>query len=176
MANLPKTSDPAHAHLAARLAKEGQETSDGGDNNGADETDALPPSVREGRSKYQPNYDFTIDLPEGEEGENTIAFLLHMEQGQLIEAKRDFTVSDTGNVAVEYEDNGHPSGIARTRSVWWGILLNGEKYNGEAIVLIRTERLKEICRPYYGTARDVSGGDNGSARMILLPVEELLAP
>ena len=53
--------------------------------------------------------------------------------------------------------------------------MNGNKYNGEVIVLIRTERLKEIARKYRDTKRDVSGGDDGKAKMILLPVEELMS-
>lgn len=125
---------------------------------------------------YKPDYDFKLDLPKGEESERTIAFLLYMADGDLIEAKRDFKVSDTGNVAIEYEFRGKPSGIAKTKAAWWAILLNGNKYNGEVIVLIRTARLKELARAYKRTARDVSGGDNGEARMILFPVEELMSP
>ena len=124
---------------------------------------------------YKPDYDFKTDLPKGEEGERTIAFLLHMDDGDLIEAKRDFRVSDSGNVAIEYECNGKPSGIAKTKAVWWAILLDGENYNGEVIVLIRTERLKEIARKYYGTGNDVFGGDNEKARMIILPLRELMS-
>lgn len=125
--------------------------------------------------KYQPAYDFSVDLPEGEMGENTIAFLLHMNDGDLVEVKRDFRVSDTGNVAVEYEDNGHKSGIARTKALWWAIYLNGDNYQGEVFVIMKTERLKQLCRPHHGTWRDVVGGDFGKTKMILLPVEELLA-
>ena len=124
---------------------------------------------------YKPDYDFKVDLPKGEESERTIAFLLYMNDGDLIEAKRDFIVSNTGNVAIEYECRGKPSGIAKTKAAWWAILLNGNKYNGEVIVLIRTERLKEIARKYRDTERDVSGGDDGKAKMILLPVEELMS-
>ena len=63
---------------------------------------------------YEPDYDFKLDLPKGEESERTIAFLLYMNDGDLIEAKRDFIVSNTGNVAIEYECKGKPSGIAKT--------------------------------------------------------------
>ena len=125
---------------------------------------------------YKPDYDFKLDLPKGEESERTIAFLLYMNDGDLIEAKRDFIVSNTGNVVIEYECRGKPSGIATTKAVWWAILLNGNKYNGEVIVLIRTERLKEIARKHKGTERDVWGGDDGKARMIKLPVGELMSP
>ena len=125
---------------------------------------------------YKPDHDFELDLPKGEETERTIAFLLHMKDGEFIEAKRDLYVSTTGNVAIEYECRGKPSGISTTRAQWWAILLNGKKYDGEVVVLIRTERLKAIARNYIGTKRDIEGGDNKEARMILLPVQELMSP
>lgn len=124
---------------------------------------------------YKSEYDFKLDLPKGEETERTIAFLLNMQDGDFIEVKRDFKVSDTGNIAIEYECRGKPSGIAKTKAIWWAILLNGKKYNGEFIALIKTERLRSIARKHIGTKRDVLGGDNKNARMILLPVKELLA-
>jgi len=123
---------------------------------------------------HKPDYDFVLDLPKGEESERTIAFLLYMQDGDFIEVKRDYLVSDTGNVAIEYACDGEKSGIAKTKATWWAILLNGSKYNGECIVIIKTERLRSIARKYFGTKRDVSGGDNNKARMILLPVKELL--
>lgn len=123
---------------------------------------------------HKSDYDFEIDLPKGEESERTIAFLLYMQHGDLIEAKRDYIVSNTGNIAIEYEYDGEPSGIAKTKAVWWAIHLNGNKYNGECILIIKTGRLRSIARKYIGTARDKMGGDDKKARMILLPVKELL--
>ena len=124
---------------------------------------------------HKPDYDFKLDLPKGEEAERTIAFLLNMQDGDLIEVKRDFIVSDTGNIAIEYECRDEPSGIATTRAAWWAILLDGLDYNGAVIVLIRTGRLKAIARKlYHLEGRVVPGGDNGSAKMVLLPVGDLL--
>ncbi len=123
---------------------------------------------------HEPNYDFEIDLPRGQEAEQTIAFLLHMNNGDFIEVKRDSYVSESNNVAIEYQCKNKPSGIASTEAAWWVIMLNGERYNGEVIVLIKTERLKSIARKYLGTKRDISGGDKKYARMILVPVKELL--
>jgi hypothetical protein len=123
---------------------------------------------------YKPDYDFAIDLPQGEEAESTIAFLLHMQNGDLIEVKRDMWVSKTGNVAIEYEYKGKPSGIAATRALWWAILLNGDAYAGEVFVILKTERLKQIARRYFGSERDKACGDNMQARAIMLPVTDLL--
>lgn len=124
---------------------------------------------------HKPDYDFVLDLPKGDESERTIAFLLYMHDGDFIEAKRDYVVSDTGNIAIEYEFAGRKSGIAKTKAVWWAIHLNGSRYNGECIVIIKAERLRSIARKYFGTSRDVHGGDRNKAKMILLPVKELLS-
>ena len=124
---------------------------------------------------HKPDYDFVLDLPKGQESERTIAFLLYMQDGDFIEVKRDYIVSDTGNIAIEYKYDGKKSGIAKTKAVWWAIHLNGSKYNGECIVIIKTDRLRSIARKYIGKPKkDVSGGDNNKARIILLPVKELL--
>jgi len=125
--------------------------------------------------KKQPHYDFKVDLPDGEEAERTVAFLLHLEDGDLIEVKRDFEVTKTGNVAIEYECRGKKSGIATTKAAWWAIYLNGEYYSGEAIILIKTDRLKGICRKYLKTKRDIAMGDNKTAKGIIIPVKELLS-
>ena len=125
---------------------------------------------------YKPDYDFKLDLPKGEEAEQKIASLLHMNDGGLVEVKRDFLVSNTGNVAIEYECRGKPSGIAKTKAKWWAIMMDGELYNGEIIVLISVVRLKNIAREYLGTKQDVWGGDDGKARMVLVPIERLVSP
>ena len=124
---------------------------------------------------YKPDYDFKLDLPKGEEAEKTISHLLHMTDGDLVEVKRDFKVSDTGNVAIEYECRGKPSGIAITKAKWWATMMDGEIYKGELIVLIRVGRLKRIAKKYKNTRRDIWGGDEGRARMVLVPIEELVS-
>ncbi len=121
-------------------------------------------------------YDFVLDLPKGEESERTVAFMLYMKDGSYIEVKRDFIVSDSGNVAIEYEHNGKPSGIAITKATWWAIHLDGPKYNGETIVFIKTGRLFYLAQKYRRTDRDKTGGDNKNTKIITLPVNDLMSP
>jgi len=39
---------------------------------------------------------------------------------------------------------------------------------------MKAEALKDKCRKYLGTRRDVVGGDNNTSKGILLPVYELV--
>ncbi len=121
------------------------------------------------------NYDFDLDLVVGEEAEDLVAWLRIELAKRTIEVKRDIYVAKSGNVAIEYKSRGKPSGIAVSIAAWWAIVLDGPGYEMEQIVFIRLERLKRKCRKYFGAkGRDKPGGDNGTSRMILLPVSELV--
>jgi hypothetical protein len=43
------------------------------------------------------------------------------ETGCKVEVKKDLRSLDTGNILVEFEFNGHPSGILTTQADWWVI-------------------------------------------------------
>jgi len=100
-----------------------------------------------------------------------------MQNGDLVEVKRDYWVSETGNVAIEFAKRKGStwvkSGIAVTKASWWAILLNGSWFRGEVIVLIRIERLIAIARAHFGHVS--VGGDNESSKFVLVPVGELLS-
>ena len=117
------------------------------------------------------NNDFKYDLIEGVIGEKHLAKIL---KDKSIEVKTDFEASETGNVFVEYESRGNKSGIAKTHADYYAFLMSNEQ-----ILLIEVKRLKEICRSYLGSARDVRGGDKdggtvGTSKGIILPITELL--
>ena len=109
---------------------------------------------------------FDLDLLDGQVAENVLANLL----AGTIEVKTDSAVSRTGNVAVEYLCSGRPSGIRTSEAEHWAFVLNGEKYQKEVIIIIRTKRLLTLLNG----CRTVNGGDDGIARMHLLPVERLV--
>lgn len=121
------------------------------------------------------NYKFDLDLPEGEAAERLVKEILCGERG-LVEVKRDFKVSDTGNIAIEYKSRGHKSGIATTAANWWAITLDGSQFGHEVIILIKTARLITIARKFYKTGGSVKGGDNLTSEMVLIPVTELVKP
>lgn len=112
-----------------------------------------------------------INQVEGEIAENTLASLMNAD-GNTVEVKRDFKVSETGNLAIEFMCGGNPSGISTSQAEWWAYALDGEKYNGEIIVLIKKKRLERILEARR--CRIVRGGDRNKAEMFLIRPQELL--
>jgi hypothetical protein len=119
------------------------------------------------------NKDFDINLLEGQLKETALYETLSG-NGATIEVKRDYASSRTGNVAIELNCNGKPSGILATKADWWAIVLDGNRYNSEVVVMVKTNRLKRLMGE-GAPKRIVNGGDGMRAQMVLLPVEQLLA-
>lgn len=113
---------------------------------------------------------FDLDLRYGEERENLLRAALG---DTLLEAKSHLPRAvQTGNVYIEYEQRGRPSGIAVTASEWWA----DEVYQ-DVWVVQRTDyhrRRVEHARRYGGDLR--VGGDNESTAGVLVPVSLLLRP
>ena len=111
---------------------------------------------------------FDLDLKDGLAGETLLHSIL---TGKKIEVKTDFRVSETGNIVIEFESRGKPSGIATTEADYWCIIFGGA-HSFKQMVLIETERLKEIARDYFHDVR--RGGDQNTSRMVVIPKEALL--
>lgn len=111
------------------------------------------------------NNDFRHDLEVGQLGEKLLADIL---ENKTIEVKKDLKAFSTGNVFVEYESRGKKSGLSTSEADWWAFI-----YSDTQISLIETKCLKELCRQYIGTKRDVLGGDMNTSKGILLPINEL---
>lgn len=92
-------------------------------------------------------------------------------EATTIEVKRDFQAADTGNIAIEFEQKGRPSGIATTKAVWWAYCLSGA-HEDELIVLIKTERLRAILAKLDSTHLRTGVGKN-KVGMFLLPLSYL---
>jgi len=118
---------------------------------------------------YNPYY----DIPEGEIGEDIVRALLSGKAG-AVEVKRDTIVSDSGNIAVEFECRGRPSGIRVTKAMWWAYLLSGENYQDEVAIMVLTERLRAICEWLIKRGEWIPGGDDNQSKMVLLHLGRLL--
>jgi hypothetical protein len=116
----------------------------------------------------QKDYDikFISDLLTGEEAEHLIANVL-----SSAEVKRDFGVSKTGNVFVEFKFRNKDSGIAITSADYWIFVLDGAEYNSEVFIGIKTERLKQILSAIQW---EVTGGDFNQSKGKLIKVVNLL--
>lgn len=116
------------------------------------------------------NSDFKYDLEIGQVGETMLNEILH---DSTIEVKRDSWICKSGNIAVEYESRGKPSGIAKTQATHWCFIFSGD-YNDEVMVLIETERLKRISRIFFKKGSVKSMGDNNTSKAVLIPVEKFI--
>ena len=114
---------------------------------------------------------FDIDLARGKVAENLINEIFRGEK-VTIEVKHDFVVGRTGNVAIEYMDNNNPSGLLTSIADYYALVLAGEEYDDEVIILLKTERLKKIVNN-YGLGK-VSKLGRRKKEMMLIPLSDLL--
>ena len=114
---------------------------------------------------------FDIDLEYGKVREQQVADML---QDKKIEVKSERDVwQKSGNIAIEYECYGKPSGINATESDYWfhNLCIGSETF---ATIVFDTASLKRIISN-LDSKRSVSGGDNNASRMYLLNLQKLFS-
>jgi hypothetical protein len=114
------------------------------------------------------NNKFDIDLKYGKKREDRIEKIL--KEGKLeVKTERDWWFK-TGNIAIEIECNGKPSGIMVTKADYWvHILANGKKDYCRLIFDIKT--IKKLTKKYIGTLKN--GGDGWRSKFVLIPLSEI---
>ena len=114
---------------------------------------------------------FDIDLCYGKVREKRVANML---QDKKIEVKSERDMwARTGNIAIEYESYGKPSGISVTESdYWFHNLCIGD--NTFATLVFDVPSLKRII-DNLDEKRTVSGGDNGASKMYLVSLQKLFS-
>ena len=114
--------------------------------------------------EYNNNNKFDVDLQTGQLAE---AELVEIIGGNKLEVKRDFRAHETGNIAVEIECYGKPSGLSVSEAEHYAFACDHITF------IIETQRLKDIIsnmkKPWT-----VFGGDNNRSKMVLLPMRELI--
>jgi hypothetical protein len=121
--------------------------------------------------KIEDRKKFDIDLEYGKVREKQVADML---QGKKIEVKSERDVwQKTGNIAIEYESYGKPSGINATESDYWfhNLCIGEDTF---ATIVFDTKSLKRII-DNLDYKRSVSGGDNNASRMYLLNLQKLFS-
>ena len=125
--------------------------------------------------KTQPSIEdrkkFDIDLKYGQIREELI---LDMLENKKIEVKSERDVwQKTGNIAVEYESYGKPSGINSTESDYWfhNLCIGKDTF---ATIVFETKNLKRIIEN-LDYKRSVSGGDHMASKMYLLNLQKLFS-
>jgi hypothetical protein len=114
------------------------------------------------------NNKFDIDLKYGQEREDRIEKIL--KEGKLeVKTERDWWFK-TGNIAIEIECNGKPSGIMVTKADYWvHILANGDK--DYCRLIFDTKTIKKLTKKYISTLKN--GGDGWRSKFVLIPLSEI---
>ena len=114
---------------------------------------------------------FDLDLEYGQVREDVVSEML---QDKKIEVKSERGMwMDTGNICIEYQSYGKPSGIAVTEAdYWFHNLCIGEDIF--ATLVFKVDNLKKII-DNLDSKRSVSGGDHNASRMWLLNIQKLFA-
>nr|AIW56756.1 hypothetical protein [uncultured virus] len=114
---------------------------------------------------------FDLDLEYGKVREQAVADML---QGKKIEVKSERDVwQNTGNIAIEYESYGKPSGIAATEADYWfhNLCIGDDIF---ATLVFDTDSLRRII-DNLDYKRSVSGGDHNASKMYLLNLQKLFS-
>ena len=117
---------------------------------------------------------FDLDLKYGQVREKIVANML---QDKKIEVKSERGMwLKTGNIAIEYESYGKPSGINATDSdYWFHNLCVGDQVYGTLV--FETKMLKRIVNTSINEnqVRSVSGGDHNASKMYLMNIQNLFS-
>ena len=115
------------------------------------------------------NKKFDIDLKYGQVREKQVSNIFANKKIE-IKTERDWW-DKTGNIALEYECNGKPSGISATTSDYWiHILAKGKK--NHCMLVFEVSRLKKIVNQYKETHTRMVG-DRNASKCVLLPIKKL---
>ena len=126
------------------------------------------------KPKKEDRKKFDIDLEYGKVREQFVADML---QNKKIEVKSERDKwQKTGNIAIEYESYGKPSGINATDSdYWFHNLCVGDEVFGTLV--FETKMLKKIINASINAnqVRSVSGGDHNASRMYLMNIQNIFS-
>ena len=112
---------------------------------------------------------FDLDLAYGKVREQRVADMLTDKKVE-VKSERDMWVR-TGNIAIEYESYGKPSGIAATEADYWfhNLCIGDDTF---ATLVFDVPSLKRII-DNLDYKKTVSGCDHNASRMYLLNIQKL---
>lgn len=114
---------------------------------------------------------FDLDLQYGTIREEKIADML---TNKKIEVKSERDIwQKSGNICIEYESWGKPSGIRATESDYWfhNLCIGKDEF---CTLVFKTDTLRKIVDK-LDTFKTVSGGDNNASRMFLVNLQKLFS-
>lgn len=119
------------------------------------------------------NNKFDLDLKFGKNREDFVASLLNENRAKIeVKSERDWW-SRTGNIAIEIECNGKPSGLTVTQADYWFHILTKGKSN-VAMLMFETDKLRKIVKKFNKPEYTKMIGDRNASKCILIPLTELM--
>ncbi len=87
-------------------------------------------------------FNFKKDLVVGQKAENYVNQILHNDKVKIEVKKDDWTVR-SGNIGIEFESRGKPSGIKTTKSDYWC-----HNIGNYFVIMFPTDFLRQVCDLY----------------------------
>ncbi len=116
------------------------------------------------------NSKFDIDLKYGQEREKKVVSLLDQDKNKLeVKTERDWWAK-TGNIAIEVECWGKPSGLSKTEADYWVHILSIGKED-YCKLIFDVPKLKKIADKFKDNYKMI--GDHNASKCILIPLKEL---
>ena len=124
--------------------------------------------------KIEDRKKFDLDLKYGKVKEEIVANMLQDKKIEVISERGMWL--NTGNIAIEYESYGKPSGINATKADYWfhNLCVGDEVF---ATLVFETKMLKKIVNTSINEnqVRSVSGGDHMASKMYLMNIQNLFS-
>lgn len=121
------------------------------------------------------DYDFDLQRQEAEVAEGKLRRILTDLVGKIELKTERGQWHDTGNIAVEYESYGKPSGIAATKADYWVHELRSQEDETLVYLMFPTPILKKICNELMDEEKWRRGGQNNMQEMVLVKLQELFS-
>ena len=116
------------------------------------------------------NSKFDIDLKYGQEREKKVVSLLDQDKNKLeVKTERDWWAK-TGNIAIEVECWGKPSGLSKTEADYCVHILSIGKED-YCKLIFDVPKLKKIADKFKDNYKMI--GDHNASKCILIPLKEL---
>jgi hypothetical protein len=125
--------------------------------------------------KFNSDKKFDLQLSQALIAERRLADIFATAAIEKIELKTEtWQWEQTGNICIEYRQNGEPSGIAITEADYW---VHELRRDGQTLcyLMFSVARLKELARKAFAEGRrHEGGGDGGRFCNVLIPLSDIL--
>jgi hypothetical protein len=128
-----------------------------------------------GKIAFSRSNKFDLQLSDALRNERRLAEIFAAAKIEKIELKSEtWQWERTGNICIEYRQNGEPSGIAVTEADYW---VHELRRDGATLcyLMFPIDRLKALARQAYAAGRfREAGGDGGRFCNVLIPLTWIL--